>query len=81
MTTKAKPTKATSPKNLTPLHQETRLFLTTAEAAAHLNRKPQTLRGWSCKSPSGMPPIKGKSMHGRLMWSVQEIKAFLGVSE
>lgn len=61
---------------LTPLAQETRLFLPTETAGLHLSRKPQTLREWACK---GNGPIKPVRVNGRLLWPVGEIKKILGV--
>lgn len=60
----------------TPLAQETRSILGTAEAAHHLNRSQQTLRLWACKNNG---PIKPLSICGRLAWPVADLKRLLGV--
>jgi len=59
-----------------PLHKVTRPNLTTAETAYYLNRRPQTLRGWACLENGPLRPVR---VHGRLAWSVPEIKRLLGV--
>lgn len=62
-----------------PLAAVTRTHVSTAEAAFHLNRKPQTLRGWHCagKYPEGLePPV---SINGRLDWSVAGIRRARGM--
>ena len=59
-----------------PLKQETRATLPTKETAAHLDRKPQTLRIWAMEE-SG--PIKPLRINGRLAWPVDELKKLLGV--
>ena len=61
-----------------PLKKVTRPTLTTNELAYYLNRRPQTLRGWACKSGTGpMTPIR---VGGILAWSTAEAKALLGVA-
>lgn len=60
------------------LAQETRAVFTTAEAAHHLNRSPQTLRVWALGRAN--PPIKPVRVNGRLAWPVAEIKKLLGVA-
>ena len=55
----------------------TRPTVNTAEAAFYLNRKQQTLRGWSSGEKG---PIRPLHVHGRLAWPVREIKALMGVS-
>ena len=62
---------------LTPLAQETRTAIPTAEAAAHLNRAPQTLWLWACKESGPVRPIR---VMGRLAWPVADIKRVLGVA-
>lgn len=52
----------------------TRDFVSTEEAAALLNRKPQTLRKWSCNSKGPLRPIR---VYGRLQWAVKEIITLL----
>ena len=65
-------------KNLsvTPLEDETRAALPTADAAYHLNRAPQTLRMWACYEDGPLRPIR---INGRLAWPVSEIRRVLGV--
>jgi hypothetical protein len=59
---------------LTPLSQEVRTALPTTEACAHLNRQPQTLRGWHCFDNG---PIKAILVNGRLHWPVSDLKRLL----
>lgn len=61
---------------LTPLRDERRETLSTAEAAAHLNRKEQTLLRWACY---GEGPIQPLRVGGRLAWPVARIRELLGV--
>lgn len=70
-------TQPTSPDKLVPLASETRLAITTAEAASHLGRQPQTLRGWACKEDGPLRPVR---INGRLAWPVADIKRVLGVA-
>lgn len=63
---------------LVPLCVEARTAISTLEAAAHLNRAPQTLRLWACKENGPIRPIR---VNGRLAWPVSEIKRVLGVAE
>lgn len=58
-----------------PLALETRSHLNTGEAAAHLLRRPQTLRGWAMREDGPIRPIR---VGVRLMWPVAAIKAALG---
>ena len=51
----------------TPLKFETRATVDTNCAAYHLNRAPQTLRIWSCRSEG---PIRALRINGRLAWPV-----------
>ena len=60
-----------------PLSRETRAAVDTATAAFHLNRKPQTLRGWACLESGPLRPVR---VNGRLGWPVSEIKRLLGVA-
>jgi hypothetical protein len=46
--------------------------LTTAEAAAAINRKPQTLRKWACLENGPIRPIR---INGRLAWRVSDVQA------
>lgn len=48
--------------------------LTTDEAAAVLNRQPQTLRKWACLENGPLRPIR---INGRLGWRVADIEALL----
>jgi hypothetical protein len=48
--------------------------LTTAEAAAALNRAPQTLRKWSCLENGPIRPVR---INGRLAWKVSDLHALL----
>lgn len=65
-----------SPHGLTALADETRATLPTREAAQHLHRKEQTLRGWACNESGPLRPIR---VNGRLAWSVEQIKKLVGV--
>jgi len=47
---------------------------TTAQAAAALNRRPQTLRRWACL---GDGPIRPLRIHGRLAWPMERIHELL----
>lgn len=62
---------------LFPLAQELRSVLTTAEAAAHLNRAEQTMRLWAMR---GNGPIRPLRINGRLGWPTEELKKLLGVA-
>ena len=62
-----------APPNLTPLERETRVSVNTSTAAAHLSRRPQTLRLWA--SEGG--PVTPRRINGRLAWPVAEIKRLL----
>lgn len=48
--------------------------LSTNEAAAVLNRQPQTLRKWACLENGPLRPIR---INGRLGWRVADIEALL----
>lgn len=48
--------------------------LTTAEAAAALNRKPQTLNKWAFTNNGPVQPIR---INGRLAWPCDQIAALL----
>lgn len=58
----------------TPLHAETRTAVDTETAAAHLSRRPQTLRLWACKENGPIRPIR---VHGRLAWPTAELRRLL----
>ena len=60
-----------------PLIAETRIVVDTATAAYHLNRRPQTLRGWACHEDGPIRPVR---IHGRLAWSTVELRRLLGVA-
>jgi hypothetical protein len=45
--------------------------VTTDEAAAILNRKPQTLRKWACLECGPIRPIR---INGRLAWPVSDLR-------
>lgn len=60
-----------------PLALETRSHVNTEEAAAHLLRRPQTLRGWAMRENGPIRPIR---VGVRLMWPVAAIRAVLGVA-
>ena len=62
---------------ITPLAQEARATLPTAEAARHLHRTVQTLYQWSCGNRKG--PIQPLRINGQLAWPVADIKRLLGV--
>ncbi len=59
------------------LDAETRAAVDTATAAYHLNRQPQTLRGWACLENGPLRPVR---VHGRLAWPVAELRRVLGVA-
>ena len=65
------------PKYL-PLEQVNKPNLTTAEASYYLNRRPQTLRGWACRSGTG--PMVARRIGGLLAWNTAEVKALAGVA-
>lgn len=48
--------------------------LTTAEAAAALNRKPQTLRKWAFQNRGAVQPVR---INGRLAWPAAAIADLL----
>jgi hypothetical protein len=57
-----------------PLADEQRETVNTDTAAAHLDRKPQTLRTWACKENGPIRPIR---ISGRLAWRVADLRALL----
>lgn len=75
---KHRATQPTSSEKLVPLTSETRFAITTAEAAAHLGRQPQTLRGWACNEDGPLRPMR---INGRLAWPVAELRRVLGVAQ
>jgi hypothetical protein len=48
--------------------------MTTAQAAAALNRKPLTLNRWAWTNTGPVRPLR---IHGRLAWPSDEIAALL----
>jgi len=48
--------------------------LPTDEAAAAINRAPQTLRKWACLENGPIRPIR---INGRLAWKVSDLQALL----
>ena len=68
---------ATAPQQFTSLAHETRANLPTQEAAFHLNRRPQTLRGWACLENGPIRPLR---INGRLAWPVSELRRVLGLA-
>lgn len=68
---------ANKPFQPTPLAQESRATLPTAEAAFHLNRAEQTLRLWACREDGPIRPLR---INGRLAWPVAELRRILGVA-
>ena len=51
-----------------------RKVITTEEAAALLNRKPQTLRVWASRENGPIRPIR---INGRLAWKLHEIEILI----
>ena len=49
--------------------------LSTEDAAASINRKPQTLRKWACLENGPIRPLR---INGRLAWRVADLRALLG---
>jgi hypothetical protein len=62
-----------------PLESVTRPYVDTAAAAYYLNRQPQTLRNWACRSGTG--PIEAHRIHGRLAWACADLRRLLGTSQ
>ena len=54
-----------------PLEQETREVVPTADAAHHINRRPQTLRGWACREDGPIRPVR---INGRLAWKTADLR-------
>lgn len=48
--------------------------LPTAQAAAAINRSPQTLRKWACLEGGPIRPIR---INGRLAWRVSDLQSLL----
>ena len=62
---------STNDAGLTALDYETREVLPTKDAARHLMRQEQTLRGWACHENGPLRPIR---VGNRLGWRTQEIR-------
>lgn len=60
------------------LELENRPFVSTAQAAYYMGRRPQTLRSWACFENGALRPHR---IHGRLAWSVADIRSILGVQQ
>lgn len=58
-------------KTFPPLPEETREVLPTDCAAYHLNRQPQTLRGWACLGNGLLSPVR---LGSRLGWRAADIR-------
>jgi hypothetical protein len=48
--------------------------LSTDEAAAAINRRPQTLRKWACLENGPIRPVR---IHGRLAWLAEDIRSLI----
>ena len=48
--------------------------LPTDQAAAAINRRPQTLRKWACLENGPIRPVR---IAGRLAWKVSDLRALL----
>lgn len=48
--------------------------LSTQEAAAAINRRPQTLRKWACLENGPIRPVR---INGRLAWRVSDLASLL----
>jgi hypothetical protein len=59
-----------------PLDADIRSYLSTYEAAHHLNRREQTLRMWACLENGPIRPIR---VNRRLAWPTLEIKRLLAL--
>lgn len=71
------PTFANAPV-FVPLDRETRAGVETDCAAFHLNRRPQTLRGWACHEDGPLRPLR---VNGRLMWPTAKLRELCGVAQ
>lgn len=56
------------------LAEEQRETVNTDTAAAHLDRKPQTLRTWACKENGPIRPLR---INGRLAWRVADLRKLM----
>lgn len=55
-------------------HAALPVVLPTDEAAAAINRAPQTLRKWACLENGPIRPVR---INGRLAWRVSDLLALL----
>ena len=55
-------------------HADLPAVLPTDEAAAAINRAPQTLRKWACLENGPIRPVR---INGRLAWKVSDLQALL----
>ncbi len=62
--------------NLTPLDNDARAAIPTAEAARHLGRAQQTLRLWASQDTGPLRPVR---VHGRLLWPTAELRKLVGL--
>lgn len=69
---------ATTGPAVVPLDRETRTAVDTSTAAFHLNRRPQTLRGWACHEDGPLRPVR---IHGRLAWRTADLRTLLGLAQ
>lgn len=60
--------------NALPTRADLPAVLPTDEAAAAINRAPQTLRKWACLENGPIRPIR---INGRLAWRVADLKNLL----
>lgn len=67
---------ATNSRTYPSIDQETRHAVPTDCAAWHLNRRPQTMRLWSCYENG---PIRPTRINGRLAWKTDDLRRVLGV--
>ena len=55
-------------------HAQLAEVLTTNEAAAAINRQPQTLRKWACLDNGPIRPVR---INGRLAWRVADLQKLI----
>lgn len=67
----------TAKSEFPPLELESRPCVCTNQAAHYLSRRPQTLRAWACLENG---PLRPRRIHGRLAWSLADIRELLGVA-
>lgn len=77
--TEARQRATAAPSDFVPLNLETRTHVSTDVLCRHLNRQPQTARGWASAEtfPEGLRPLR---VMGRLAWPVAGIRLVLGVT-